>query len=302
MFQRSSIGSILVLFSLGSTQGEPVVWLRHGPFDPLTDVQTVEQALTASESVNVYIVQFDGGAFETFKKEITALGSSVYTYLPENAYVVRMSPSVKAQVAALPFVRWVGKLHPAYRLEDFIRVHVGDPDSSLFPSHRYNILVFENGTAQIEGVVSDIIDSGGVVHDADGASRLVEATLTPQQLLSIVQSDAIHFVGRWSPTILFMEVVREFSGANAIEFDGCEVNGYTGCGVRGEVIDSEFNLSHPDLQNPPLQEHKPALCVTVIGSGEGSGGWHGAHTSGIIFGDATGCEGSEYPRGLLPDG
>jgi len=51
-----------------------------------------------------------------------------------------MSDSVRAQVEALPYVRWVGYYQPAYRLEEFMVNNLHDANH-MYPLQRYNIQV-----------------------------------------------------------------------------------------------------------------------------------------------------------------
>ena len=258
-----------------------VLKLRQGDFDPAVGHPLVEAGLAAGAGCNLYIVQFVTQPLEEFRAQIDTLGGTVHHYLANHAHIVRMSLAVRDSVAELPYVRWVGPYHPAYRLDELMRYNRASA-GELFPLKRYNIQVLETGQKQV--VAQRIRGLGGVVDVRDAGKYLLQATLTPEQLFEAVRWDEVLFVDPWGPMEADMDIVREIGGANYIE----QVAGYTGQGVWGEVLDMGFNLGHVDFAAHPLIPHTPVGTST-----------HGAACSGIIFGDGTG---NPQARGLLPDG
>lgn len=256
--------------------------LRYDQFDPLQRTPDVIDLRTGAP-IQVYIVQFHTQALESYRQQIRELGGEVYGYLANHAHLVKMEGNVHDAVAALSFVRWVGPYLPAFRVEEFILENLGRAEE-VFPLLRYNIQLFQSETALKEGVGNRILALGGRVNSFDAGKHLIEATLTPEQLFEVLNWDEVVFVDRWSPIETDMDIVREIGGANALE----TLTGYTGLGVRGEVLDSGFNLTHVDFASRPLIEHT-ATNVTS----------HGSSTSGIVFGDGTG---NAQARGMLPDG
>ena len=255
--------------------------LRYARFDPLEWVPTVAPVLAADTDVHLFIVQFFTQPLEEFERDISALGGTVRHYVAQLAYLVEMSEAVRTQVQALPYVRWVGPYQPAYRLEEFMLENL-DRAEQAYPLQRYNIMVL--APDQKNTVASRIAALGGIVNRADAGKRLLEATLTPEQLFAVVRWDEVLFVDRWGPYETDMNIAREIGGADFIE----TVAGYAGAGVRGEVYDNGFNFIHQDFASRPLIRH-----------GTAGTNYHGASTSGICFGDGTG---QPLARGMLPEG
>lgn len=81
--------------------------LRHGDFDPAVRVPPVETELAADETTRLFIVQFATQPLEEFRTAIEDLGGTVYHFLADHAYIVKMDAETQQRVAALPFVRWV---------------------------------------------------------------------------------------------------------------------------------------------------------------------------------------------------
>jgi subtilisin family serine protease len=255
--------------------------LRYAQFDPLIWIPEVDSQLAANDDLNLFMVQFYTQPLEEFKEAIHSLGGKVRHYIAQYAYLVEMDENVYSQVKELPYVRWIGPYHPAYRLDEFMLDNY-DQAELIYPLQCYNIQVLTINQKDI--VANRIKELGGKVENADAGKLLVRATLTPEQLFELIRWDEVLFVNPWGPYEIDMDIAREIGGANYIE----SVAGYNGTGVRGEVFDAGFNIDHVDFESRPLIPH-----------GTCGGNSHGAATSGICFGDGTG---DPKGRGLLPAG
>jgi len=260
-----------------------VLKLRHGEFDPLRWVPPVEPVLAADELTALYIVQFVVPPLEEFRDALTAAGATVYNFLGNHARIVRMNPAVRARVARLPYVRWIGPYHPAYRLE--LALLDALTAGTLPETQRYRIQVFERGLKQKQLVAERIAALGGVVEALPAEGFLLEATLTPAQLRAVVRLDEVLFVDRWRQPQAYLNNIRIDGGADHVEV----VAGYDGSGVRGEVMDSGLLTTHQAFQHHP----------PIIHRSNGTSTWHGTAVYGICFSDGTG---NADGRGLLPAG
>jgi len=288
--ERSDDNMILPFYSISLDNGKTFVrtvqpsyelGFRYAHFDPLQQgVPLVNPTLIAGSDTHLFIVQFVTQPLEEFKEAITSLGGIVHHYIAQYAYLVKMSESVRAQVEVLPYVRWIGPYHPAYRLEEFMLDNLENA-YQMYPLQRYNIQVL---SVEQKTIVAERIETiGGIVDSADAGKLVVVATLTPDQLFTVVSWDEVNFVDRWGPYEADMDIVREIGGANYIE----SVAGYNGSGVRGEVFDGGY-VAHNDFKN------RVSAHGTVS-----TGNSHGAACLGINFGNGTV---DPLARGLLPKG
>jgi len=261
-------------------------------FDPLLGVPDVSPSLRADPSGQLFIVQFVTQPLEEFRQEIRRLGGTVYGFLPNNAHVVKMNEMTRGQVQALPYVRWVGPYHPAYRLEGFLRENL-DQAGVLFPLQIYNVGVFESGLGQKNLVAQRITQIGGTIEVLPTDGFLFYATLTPPQLLSVIRWDEVAFVDRWTPPELDMNIARDksISGANYVE----GVAGYLGAGVRGEVMDRNLDTNLPSL-HPAFRSIPPVLHGLRAGDLV-----HGTNVYGCVVGDGTGVDANHQgAKGVIP--
>ena len=261
---------------------EQTIRLRYGEFDPARIVPAVPHHLRAPADTDTFIVQFIGQPVEAADRALEANGATIVRALHEHARVVRMDEAARLAVEAMDIVRWVGVFHPAYKLEEELLqpIMLGDlPDAGV----RYSIELFEDGQAELGRVADAIIQMGGVVDLRVPETGRLEATMMPAQLLAVVRDAGVHFVDRWHAPENDMNIARAIGGANYLE----GVAGYTGQGVRGEVMDAGILRTHQEFTtNPPIMH---------TGSGVDS---HGTSTYSIVF--ARGA--SSAARGMLPNG
>ncbi len=259
------------------------VLLRYATFDPLLAVPATPDNLTRrGESADgVYIVQFVTQPLDEYRNAVEALGGEIYIHLPNHSYLVRLNPETKQAVEGLPFVRWVGHYQPAYKLEEFI--HEGLANRTLQPA-RYNIMVLERGSSMQNRLADKIRAFGGNVELTIPEGLRMEATLTADQIAAVAGEPDVLFIDRWSPPEPDMDIVRSVGGANFIE----NTTGFTGQGVRAEVLDSGFLTTHTDFHS--------GLAPLMHGSNSVTS--HGTATYGINFGRGTV---NPMGRGLLPE-
>ncbi len=267
-----------------------LIKLQGAHFDPLLgDVgrdgagePALPAHLMAGGDSELYIVQFKTRPIEAYREAVRGLGGVVHQFLADQAHVVRMDRATRDAVEALPFVRWVGEMHPAYKVEPFVRHELAE---ELFaPARRYNIKVLEADNAMKQRVAAEIEALGGTIDRLTADGFLLEATLDQGQLLRVLSMNDVQFVDRWFEPEDDMDLARIISGANVIE----TVYGYTGQGVRGEAMDGGLLTSHVEFANKNI----------LIHGGNSSSTGHGTPVTGIIFGEGIN---NAQSRGVMPD-
>lgn len=254
----------------------------YGSFDPSRAQAPVHPSLKAKSGAQTYFVQFVTQPLEEYRQEIRQAGGTIWTYFPHQAYVVRMDAAAKSLVKAMPFVRAVAAFDPGLKLSPELSSALV---SGKLPTQRYYISVFKWGPDHKAAVALQIELLGGKVHPTEDPGYLMQATLDAAQLRAVLGMDEVCFVDPWSPPQDDMNVVRQVGGANFLQ----TTLGFTGQGVRGEVMDGNVLSTHADFQLNPILFHS---------SGSGSM-THGTPTTGIVFGTGTA---NPTGRGMLPAG
>jgi hypothetical protein len=250
--------------------------LRYGRFDPTEEGPVVPEKLRAQPSNRLFVVQYHTQGLEDYRDVLRELGAEVHLFLAHNANVVELEPSRLATVRALPFVRAVRPFHPAYKLEEELLQSV--MAASTGPV-RVNLLVMARGDDA--RVAAWIEAQGGSVFERSSQARFLSAELGHELLAELASLDEVQWIERWGPRVMNLDLAREFHGANHVE----ALHGLTGTGVRVEVMDLGFDLTHPDLQNH-------------MRHGSISPGAHGTCTAGILTGDGIG---DPNARGMAPN-
>jgi hypothetical protein len=260
------------------------VLLRFARFDPLKGEPAIPAGLRAPADAATAIVQFVTQPLPEFTQALADLGVSCEAPIGNHAFVVRFNAESEearknqfAAVHALPIVRWVGAVHGAYKLEEWILDGLA---SNTLPTQRYSILTLRPDDKA--PLASRIRDLGGTIDwFVDDGSRF-EATLTPAQVLAVASSDELLFMDRWFEPQSYMNIVREVEGANYVE----TVAGFNGSGVRAEVQDTGLLTTHTDWGLAP-----------IIHGANSTDTSHGTSVYGIVFGNG---RGNPMGKGMIP--
>ncbi|MCH2100761.1 MAG: S8 family serine peptidase [Planctomycetes bacterium] len=254
------------------------VKLTYRDFNPLADSEPpIPDVLRAPEGHQLYIVQYIAAGLEPWRKEIRELGGVDQRFLAWHGNIWELDAATVKEVAELPFVRWVGKFHPAYKVENEL---LHDLLNNRLTHDRYRIVVGDWGPVQ-KAVVADYVRAiGGEVEAMIDEGWILEASLTPNQLLQVIRQSEVLGIDRWSDPETDMDRVRNLMGADYVE----GLTGFDGTGVRAEVMDSGFDGGNR------------AWRYTPINHGGYNSSSHGTSTYSINFADTSGTD-----RGLAPD-
>jgi serine protease AprX len=252
--------------------------LTAAVFDPLAGEPTLAPALRSPAAARLWIVQFADRPTAADRQAVAELGGQIVSYLPENAYVVRIDGREQGNLRGARNVRWVGAYHPAYRLDPrLVRANaIGDPRPV-----RYNLVVADK-RADKPALGAAIAAMGGIVDHEQPGSLLFTVTLTGPQLQAAAALDQVLWIDAWTAPENDMDNARIQGGGNYIETQG----GYTGTGVNAHIYEG-IEATHPDFTGGAVN----------VRSGGGAD-THGHATAGIVFGN-----GNSNPavRGMAPD-
>ncbi|MBM4060175.1 MAG: hypothetical protein FJ265_03625, partial [Planctomycetes bacterium] len=138
--------------------------------------------------------------------------------------------------------------------------------------------------ADRERAAQQVRELGGEVTDLCEGSVMIQAKLTPAQLLLLLAHDTVVWADPTTPVGHDMDNARIQGGGNYVETLG----GFRGTGVRAEITES-FEETHVDFTNIPSR-------VRVRGTNSTDN--HGHCTAGIVGGNGTG---NAAARGMMPD-
>lgn len=95
--------------------------LAHEHFDPLNSLPSATRGVSNLQApgaggTGYYIVQFDGPIEASWKRALEDIGVSIFDYIPDFAFIVKMDAARENEVRQLAHLRWLGLFQPSYKL------------------------------------------------------------------------------------------------------------------------------------------------------------------------------------------
>ncbi len=154
-----------------------LLFLRSAVFDPLIEtpdfrVHGLERGAAKTAATHYAIVQFLPGAQDA-KDRLEEAGVEFLGYIPENAFQVRVSSTLRVQLESNPAVRWISDYAPGWKVSPRLW-----PDGGNFSSE-LNVMLFP------EVSVDDVIVRIVAAHPAVHVQYVSDDTHTPVLTLSV---------------------------------------------------------------------------------------------------------------------
>jgi subtilisin family serine protease len=288
--------------SQGEIQSTPVeaspIRLQAGIFTPtagesLNIPADLSSEGAAADGSRYYIVQFTGPVQEPWKEAVEKAGGTLFDYIPDFAFIVRMDTAARAAVMALPVVAWVGPYQPAYRLSPDLAGSTGMLD----------LVVQTFPDAEIVALSGQMDASGAMVADADtpSAGGEIRVQIDAAHLKALAQIPAVRWIEPAYERVLTNDVARS-DGIMAAESVWNNLSLY-GQGQVVAVADTGLdsgNLAtlHQDFSGSPTGCSGTTRIVATFARGK-TGDWsdtfgtplrvygHGTHVAGSVLGN--GC-------------
>ena len=286
-----------------ASRAPPRIHLTAGyDFDPAEGAPLLPPELSSAarprdenaQGLQAYLVQFDTPPGESELAAIARAGAAVFAYIPDQAYLVRVSESSRARLAASAGLTWIGEYEPAYKLSPSLdRATPGETEclALYFPD------------ADLAGERQGLAGLGASVleESENGINKLVRFRAPAASLAAIAAR----------PAVAWIEPAPQFHTFN----DTAQWVVQTGVslsrrvwdmGIRGQgqvvmTSDSGILTTHNQFRQdaPPLAitdfgdypthrkiiAYKKGSNSSLVTFGDiSSASWHGTHTAGTICG------------------
>jgi hypothetical protein len=257
--------------------------------------------------VGYYLVQFNGPITEAIRSDLTSRGAEIMEYIPNYAYLVRMSDASKAQVSVVDGVSFVGLFQPAYKLASYLPTTSGIQD--------VNILLFrgENARETMEDLKNDF---GAEIIEAASSNwcHSIRAKVDAAKFAAIARLPAV----RWIEPHAQMHTLNataqwtvqdNTSNTRQIWYvNGSNNSGGTRLTGQGQVVGHSdtgvytahyafYDAAHPITTFGDYPTHRKVIAykagsMEVSKNGFGDEMGHGTHTCGTLCGNDSANSGS----------
>ena len=228
--------------------------------------------LRAQGDPGTYIVQSRGPLEDAFRAQLAAAGATIVSYIPENAYLVRVSASGAGQLAALPQTQSVVAYEPYFKINSAL-LPLAVKQTPLPEGAMLRLLLFADDRAatreKIEALGAEI-----VAEDRSPFGPVVTVRAPVDALVALAGLSGVQRVELFQQLKLANDLSRVTMGVTLTTLSN-EVPylNLTGSNVLVAVVDSGVDATHPDLSPRVLGDVASSL-VDFDG--------HGTHVAGII--------------------
>jgi subtilisin-like proprotein convertase family protein len=256
--------------------------------------------LRAKGDPGAYIVQARGPIDAAFRALLASAGAQIVSYIPNNAYLVRVSAAGAGMLAGSAPVQAVLPFEPYYKLQPSL-LGLAVEQQPLPPGTALNVGLFAADAAATEQQLENL---GFKIMGMDRSPfGPVLHLLAPADWTPLAQVPGVQVLELSSQRVLANDLSRATLGVSADSQTTTNWLDLTGSNVMVQVNDSSVDASHPDLTNRVFGA--PADLTDYNG--------HGTHVAGTIAGNGTesttvsNAEGSPFPyvtnqfRGMAPE-
>ena len=242
-----------------------------------TDVKlnlAIPKNLQAQGDPGAYIVQARGPIDAAFRAQLAAAGAQIVSYIPNDAYLVRVSSGGANELAALPLTQSVIPYEPYYKVSSLL-IGLAAEQKDLPPGVALNLGLFANDS---DATIAQIEKLGGQVLATDSSpfGPVVRVT-PPENWTALAVLPGVQIVEPSSQRIRANDLSRQTTGVSLDSVTPTNYLGLNGMNVLVAVDDTGIDATHPDLVNRVFG----AAGDLVDTDG------HGTFKAGIIAGDGT---------------
>ncbi len=257
------------------TRRDSAVLLRNALIDTGAGKEVeVPDALRSKGDPGSYLVQAKGFADEFFRAQVREVAGEVVAYIPNNAYLVRMSHSQAEALRGRSRVRAILPFEPYYKLDyALLPLALGQSDSDASISLKLGLFPGSADAARagLGGLGLDVRDED---RSPFGPVLIVEATA--QKLASIAGLSSVQSVEILRSRVAMNDRSRVLLGvAPDSTTSSNSYLGLNGSNVWVNVNDSGVDSTHRDLTGRVFAGDATALTDKI---------GHGTHVAGVIAG------------------
>ena len=290
-------------------QGRVISFSNGIVFDTRQGERVLPTGYRSSAPSGVYLVQFSGPIQERWVDELWKAGATVYSYIPNYSFTVRMDEKALAKVRAMKSVVWVGTYQPAYKVVE----------SSLFSARgQGSVVMMLYPDADIEIAAAKVQGFGAVLQEKTVSyiAKVIRADLDLSNVVDLANLPEVMALHSWTGPNMVMNtqdqwVCQQGYRATVPAASDLTVRPIWRRGIRGQgqiagYSDTGINFNvgsgHCVFRDPSVPitargdfpTHRKVVCYKLYSDSTGFvaafgdvGSYHGSHVGGTIAGNDT---------------
>jgi subtilisin-like proprotein convertase family protein len=275
---------------------ETAILLRNAFIDTASNKPLeIPEHLRAPEDASSYIVQAQGAVDAAFRGQLAAAGAAIVSYVPNNAYLVRVSAAGAQQLAGAPRIRAVVPYAPYYRLDQQLLPLAVEqkplPDGAwlsvvAFPGER-------EALAQAMAALGAKVK--GEARSPFGPQFVIEPR--PESLVALANLPGIQLLETYAQRVPMNDLTRVRLGVSADSTTNENYLHLSGSNVWVNMNDTGVWTNHADLALLHGTNRLFGDSLDALTDLDG----HGTHVAGVILGNGTNSSklGTNLPSGSL---
>lgn len=239
------------------------------------------------------LIQFDPALDARARRELLeSFGVLPGGYVPNHAVLGRIPAGVADSLSRTPGVRWVGRLHPGFKLSPQLGAPLpGEPAATSSEPAAWTLALWPAPEADLAQLQRELEQLGVAV--LDGSAAMLRVTVPDgDALLALARLDSILYVEEAPEPQLFNDQSRGICQSGTPGVDSLRIKGLLGANQTVAVMDSGIDTRHccfdgagKIVDNRAWGGTLGALCT----------GDHGTHVSGTVA-----CDNGGDHDGLAP--
>ncbi len=246
---------------------------------------SIPKHLQAPGDPGAYIVQARGPVNAAFRGLLARAGAEIVSYIPNNAYLVRVAAGGAGALADSPLTQSVIPYEPYYKIQSsLLNAAVGQkplPDGAVL-----NLGLFADAAPQ---TIQEIPKLGGIIlaQDSSPFGPIVRVQ-PPANWTALAALPGVQIVEPFHPRVHANDLSRVNTGVSVDTLTNATYLGLSGSNVMVAVADSGIDAKHPGFTTGGSLGAPGAAPIRVFGltaNDLADTDGHGTHVAGIIAGN-----------------
>ncbi len=245
------------------------------------------------DTENYYIVQFTGPVRASWKQEIINSGATIYNYVPNNAFIFKMSDNVKVQVQSLDFVKWIGEYKPSYKYDPELTYtnSIRIASTGVDTENTYHILLFSSD--DYDSISNYIELLGGDI--ISGSGNILKVQIARDTLTEIAYINGVNWIEEYVQPTVNNDIAANITNVNTVH----ENYGLNGNGQIVAIADTGLDTGVNDSSmHADLRGRIKSIIQTYNDGSSADYSGHGTHVAGSVLGNGS-LSGGQY-SGMAP--